>query len=122
MKKILVLLILIVSISIEAQVYVLEYTKYALHDLVKKKQYDDVSVNASVYFDIPHENLYIIGDGKKIFEVTVTNTHQKGENMWYECIDKKKCIWDVYISTVGKENIFQAKSKKSEFWLKKPLK
>jgi hypothetical protein len=128
MKKILVLLMLIVSIGIKAQVYVLEYTKYVLHDIVKKKQYEEVPVKANVYFDISKECIYIIGDGKKIFEVTVLNTHQKGENMWYECIDPKtKTVWDVYtVDTIGrgchKENILQAKSKESEFWLKKPIK
>jgi hypothetical protein len=127
MKKILVMLMLIVSIGVKAQVYALEYTKYVLHDIVKKKQYKEVPVKASVYFDIPHENIYIISDSSRILDVIVLNTQQKSENViWYNCVDyKTNLIWDIYITTQGsncsKKDVLQAKSKESEFWLTKPV-
>lgn len=127
MKKILVLLMLTVSVGIKAQVYVLEYTKYILHDLTINKKYQEIPVKRIVCFDTIFKNIHIMDNGKKIFDVAILGIAHRARGVtWYHCIDyKTHTEWDLYTCVDGyncsKARIFQAKSKDTVFWLRQPL-
>jgi len=116
MKKLVVLLTLFVAFSVEAQMYSLEYTTYA----VKKKQYTETPTKSMVYLDMDHNNIYVMKDGVRILDVIALSSKEKSNgDAWINCVDyKTKLVWDIYITTFDSQYVFQAKSKKSEFWLK----
>jgi len=116
MKKLLVLLTLFVAFSVEAQMYSLEYTMYG----IKGKKYTEVSTKSTVYLDMDHNNIYVMKDGVCILNVIALSSKEKSNgDAWINCVDyKTNIIWDIYITTFDSQYVFQAKSKKSEFWLK----
>lgn len=117
-----ILLTLFIVFSVEAQVYDLEYTTYGV---VKNKKYTESKTKASICFDQTHNHILVMKDGITILDVVAlsSKTKDNGTDSWINCVDyKTKLVWDIYVAIVDNQRVFQAKSKKSEFWLKEPLK
>jgi len=102
MKKLLTMLMLVLSISMSSQVYSIQYTHYSQMDTISKQMMPNVSYNTIVFIDYYH-NQIVIEDNDSKFPLNIIYNSGSEDNVFYECLSDDKLEWKVSIMTTRTE-------------------
>lgn len=100
MKKLLLMLMLVLSISMSSQVYSMQYTHYSQIDTISKQMMPDVSYNTIVFVDYYH-NQISIEDNYTKFVLDIIYNSGGEDDTFFECRDiTDHELWKVSILAV----------------------
>jgi len=101
MKKLLLMLMLVLSTSMSSQVYALTYTHYCQIDTVSKQMMPDVAYNTVVFIDY-YKNQVSIEDNYTKFVLDITYNQGNADDLFFQCISSDGLEWKV--STLALKN------------------
>lgn len=103
MKKLITLFILVViTATMNAQVYTMRYTHYSQTDTISQELQKDIPFNVTVYLDYYHNQISIETDNTK-FLLNIISTHGDGDEVFYECRSSDLLEFQVAIIATKKE-------------------
>lgn len=96
MKKLLTMLMLVLSISMSSQVYSLQYTHYSQLDTISKQMMPNVSYNTVIFIDYYHNQINI-DDNDSRFVLHIIYNSGTEDDAFYQCLSDDGLEWKVSI-------------------------
>lgn len=94
MKKLLLMFMLVLSISMNSQVYSLQYTHYAQLDTISKQMMPDVAYNSSIFVDY-YKNQISIEDNYTKFVLNIEYNSGTEGDLFFQCKSIDDMEWKV---------------------------
>ncbi len=98
MKKLLLLLVCMLSICVNAQTYTMQYTDYKVFDSIKERTSFEIKKKTNVMIDYGVNIIVISTDSVQKF-LSITSNFKADEDIFFDCKDKNDKLYKLSMLT-----------------------